>query len=156
MVQTSFSGFATFLQETGRAILSKPQKAGMIKIASIPANICMVEEYLDKIFTEYHLDKKLYPNVLVSVTEAVNNAILHGNKSDESKYVCVKTTRLKRHICFKISDEGTGFDPASIPDPTLPENIENCGGRGVFLMQKLCDRVIFRDSGRTVEIKFEI
>lgn len=128
----------------------------MIRFASIPANICMVEEYLEKIFVEYHLDKGIYPNVLVSLTEAVNNAILHGNKSDETKYVCVKTMRRKGHICFRISDEGTGFDPASIPDPTLPENITKCGGRGVFLMQKLSDRVVFSDSGRTVEIKFEI
>ena len=128
----------------------------MIRIASVPANICMVEEYLDKIFTEYRLDKSLYPNVLVSLTEAVTNAILHGNKSDGSKFVCVRTTRLKRHICFRISDEGPGFDPASLSDPTLPENVANCGGRGVFLMQKLSDRVIFSDQGRTVEIKFMI
>ena len=128
----------------------------MIRIASIPDNICMVEEYLEKIFTEYHLDKNIYPNVLVSLTEAVNNAILHGNKSDVSKFVCVKTTRLKRHICFRISDEGPGFDPASIPDPTLPENVASCGGRGVFLMQQLSDKIIFSDDGRTVEIKFMI
>jgi serine/threonine-protein kinase RsbW len=128
----------------------------MIKIASVPANICMVEEYLRKIFADYQLDNRLYPNVLLSLTEAVNNAILHGNKSDCNKYVCVKTTRQKKHICFKVSDEGPGFDPASLPDPTLPENIENCGGRGVFLMQKLSDRVIFHDHGRTVEIKFMI
>ncbi|MBK6544778.1 MAG: ATP-binding protein [Saprospiraceae bacterium] len=126
----------------------------MIKISSVPANITQVEEYLQKIFSEHRLDINLYPNVLVSITEAVNNAILHGNKSDESKFVCVKTTRLRKHICFKISDEGPGFDPTAIPDPTLPENLETCGGRGVFLMQKLSDRVLFSDNGRTVEIKF--
>jgi serine/threonine-protein kinase RsbW len=128
----------------------------MIKIASIPANISKVEEYLQKIFTDYHLDQELYPNVLVSLTEAVNNAILHGNKSDESKFVCVKTVKQKGHICFHISDEGSGFDPGTIPDPTLPENVAKCGGRGVFLMQALSDRVIFSDHGRTVEIKFVI
>lgn len=128
----------------------------MIKFNSVPANICKVEEYLQKIFSDYHLDVNLYPNVLVTLTEAVNNAILHGNKSDESKFVCVKTRRQKKHICFQISDEGPGFDPAAIPDPTLPENIENCGGRGVFIMQQLSDRVIFSDNGRTVEIKFVI
>ncbi len=126
----------------------------MIRIASVPANIHQVEEYLHRIFNEYNLDSGLYPNVLVSITEAVNNAILHGNKSDCNKFVSLKTTRLKRHICFKISDEGQGFDPASIPDPTLPENLERCGGRGVFLMKRLSDRVIFSDCGRTVEIKF--
>lgn len=154
MVQTSFTGFKTFLQETGRAVLSKSQKAGMIKISSVPDNIAKIEEYLEQIFKEYQLDHTLYPNVLVSITEAVNNAILHGNQSDARKFVCVKTTRQRKHICFRISDEGKGFDPATIPDPTLPENIETCGGRGVFLMQKLSDRVVFSDNGRTVEIKF--
>lgn len=128
----------------------------MIRIASIPANICKVEEYLQQIFKEYSLDNKLYPNVLVSITEAVNNAILHGNKSDGSKFVVLGTTRMKKHICFRISDEGQGFDPASIPDPTLPENVTCCGGRGVFLMNQLSDRVIFSDNGRTVEIEFAL
>ena len=59
-------------------------------------------------------------------------------------------------ISFKISDEGDGFDPKTIPDPTLPENLERCGGRGVFLMHKLSNRVVFSDNGRTVEIEFEI
>lgn len=128
----------------------------MIRIASVPANICQVEEYLHRIFSEYELDAKMYPNVLVTITEAVNNAILHGNKSDCSKFVSLKTSRQRRHISFKISDEGQGFDPASIPDPTLPENLERCGGRGVFLMRRLSDRVVFSDNGRTVEIKFMV
>lgn len=128
----------------------------MIRIASIPANICQVEQYLQEVFKEYQLDNKLYPNVLVSITEAVNNAILHGNKSDCSKFVVLGTTRMKKHICFRISDEGQGFDPASIPDPTLPENLECCGGRGVFLMNQLSDRVVFSDNGRTVEIEFAL
>lgn len=128
----------------------------MIRIASIPANICQVEQYLQEVFKEYHLDNKLYPNVLVSITEAVNNAILHGNKSDGNKFVVLGTTRMKKHICFRISDEGQGFDPASIPDPTLPENLECCGGRGVFLMNQLSDRVVFSDNGRTVEIEFAL
>ncbi|MCC6754390.1 MAG: ATP-binding protein [Saprospiraceae bacterium] len=128
----------------------------MIRIASVPANICKVEEYLERIFQEYQLDKSLYPNVLISITEAVNNAILHGNKSDGSKFVSLRTVRMQKHICFRISDEGQGFDPECIPDPTLPENIDKCGGRGVFLMQRLSDRVIFSDNGRTVEIGFEL
>lgn len=128
----------------------------MIKIASVPANICQVEQYLQEVFKEYHLDNKLYPNVLVSITEAVNNAILHGNKSDRNKFVVLGTTRMKKNICFRISDEGQGFDPASVPDPTLPENLECCGGRGVFLMNQLSDRVVFSDNGRTVEIEFAL
>ncbi|MDQ3141759.1 MAG: ATP-binding protein [Bacteroidota bacterium] len=126
----------------------------MIRFASVPANILKVEEYIRHVFQEYHIDEKLYPNILVSITEAVNNAIIHGNKEDHSKFVHLNTVRKKTCISFKVSDEGPGFDPKSIPDPTLPENIERCGGRGVFLMQKLSDRVVFSNKGRTVEIQF--
>ncbi|HRI33329.1 MAG: ATP-binding protein [Saprospiraceae bacterium] len=128
----------------------------MIRIASIPNNILKIEEYLNWVFAEYHIDKKLYPNVLVTITEAVNNAIIHGNQKDCNKFVHLKTERRPKCIAFRISDEGSGFDPSTIPDPTLPENIECCGGRGVFLMHQLSHRVIFSDQGRTVEIQFEI
>jgi serine/threonine-protein kinase RsbW len=126
----------------------------MIRIASIPSNICIIEKYLQAIFEEYKLDKKLYPNVLISLTEAVNNAIIHGNKLDEKKYVLLNSICRQHAICFKISDEGQGFDPDKVPDPTCPENIEKCGGRGVFLMQKLSDKLVYSDNGRTVEIEF--
>ncbi|MBK7339103.1 MAG: ATP-binding protein [Saprospiraceae bacterium] len=128
----------------------------MIRIASLPANICLIEGYLDRIFDEYHLDKRIYPNVLVTLTEAVNNAIIHGNKSDENKFVNLKTVYGPQFITFRVSDEGSGFDPQAIPDPTLPENLDRCGGRGVFLMQKLSDQLVFSNDGRTVEICFTI
>jgi serine/threonine-protein kinase RsbW len=128
----------------------------MIRFASVPANINVVEDYLRNVLKEYEVDQCLYPNILVSITEAVTNAIIHGNKLDESKFVQLKAVHQKKCIAFRISDEGAGFNPESVPDPTLPENLEKCGGRGVFLMQKLSDRVIFSDNGRTVEIHFEL
>ncbi len=126
----------------------------MIRIASVPANLNRVEEYLKDVLRQYRVDECKYPDILVSITEAVTNAMVHGNKGDESKFVQLKTIRKKSCITFRISDEGAGFNPESVPDPTLPENLEKCGGRGVFLMQKLSDRVIFYDNGRTVEIQF--
>lgn len=128
----------------------------MIKIASIPANILMVEDYVKKIFNDYNLDPCKYPDILIAITEAVNNAIIHGNQLDEKKYVRLHTICENKTICFKVSDEGQGFNPNAIPDPTLPENIEKCGGRGVFLMQRLSDKLIFTDNGRTVEIEFHL
>ena len=128
----------------------------MIQIASIPANISVIEEYLQGVFETYQLDRKIYPNVLVSITEAVNNAMIHGNGLDQRKFVKLKSECCKNCLKIKVSDEGKGFDPSTLPDPTLPENLERCGGRGVFLMQRLSDKVVFLNNGRTVEIEFQL
>jgi len=61
-----------------------------------------------------------------------------------------------KHISFVIHDQGTGFDPSALPDPTNPENIEKPSGRGVFLMKHLADKVEFSDEGRTVLLDFNI
>ncbi|MBK7232254.1 MAG: ATP-binding protein [Saprospiraceae bacterium] len=128
----------------------------MIRISSVPHNIVKIEQYLNQVFADYQISPAHYHNVLIALTEAVNNAITHGNRQDENKFVQINSQHSRRCITFRISDEGSGFDPASIPDPTLPENLERCGGRGVFLMQKLCKKVIFSDNGRTVQIEFEV
>lgn len=156
MVPARITGFETFLQETGRRIFQSYKEARMIRIASIPNNIAMIEKYLIGIFEEYKIDQKHYHNVFISITEAVNNAIIHGNREDANKFVHINSEKKHRCISFRISDEGRGFDPNTIPDPTLPENLERCGGRGVFLMHKLSNKVAFSDNGRTVEIEFEI
>ena len=55
---------------------------------------------------------------------------------------------------FIVTDEGSGFDPDSLPDPTAPENIEKVTGRGIFLMKHLADEVSFSESGNQVELIF--
>ena len=77
------------------------------------------------------------------MTEAVNNAIIHGNKADIRKYVNIKCKEKTQKIIIRISDEGSGFDPGNVKDPTLPENLEECGGRGVFIMRELSDKIVF-------------
>ena len=66
--------------------------------------------------------------------EAVNNAIVHGNKSDIKKFVDVQFNLVNNNLQVTVTDEGKGFKPSEIPDPTKPENIELLAGRGVFLM----------------------
>ena len=128
----------------------------MIRFASVPHNVAMIENYLNQVFSDYQISQTHYHNVLIALTEAVNNAIIHGNLKDENKFVQINSEHKERTILFKISDEGRGFDPDTIPDPTLPENLNRCGGRGVFLMQKLCKKVVFSDNGRTVTIEFDV
>ena len=90
------------------------------------------------------------------MTEAITNAVRHGNKFDASKHVAVEFVGDARGLYFRVSDEGNGFDYDAVPDPTSPENILTCGGRGVHIMKALADELNYSDSGRTVELEFDI
>jgi serine/threonine-protein kinase RsbW len=121
---------------------------------SNPNNIAEVEPYIHLIFKELNLDESLFGNMLIALTEAVSNAIIHGNKCDESKKVIINTLSFADKICLRIEDEGNGFDPHNLPDPTAPENLLTPGGRGVFLMQHLADSVSFIENGRVIQLEF--
>ena len=127
-----------------------------LKIPSKPEQIRHIETYVKEIAEMHHISDELYPNILISLTEAVNNAIIHGNNNDGDKYVDICFDKKDQTFKFKVSDQGCGFNPNNVPDPTLPENLECCGGRGVFLIKQLSDRVQYHDSGSTVEICFDI
>ncbi len=127
-----------------------------LQLRSSPACIHEVEQSLRELFERFALDPLLYPNILISLTEAVNNAVQHGNCNDVSKIVSVRLDKQKRTLRCQISDEGHGFDPQMLPDPTAPENVEKPGGRGVFLMRQLSDHILFKDNGSTVELVFEL
>lgn len=117
----------------------------------------IVEKLIDDVCAEMHLDDDYYGNILIAVTEAVNNAINHGNKQDPAKTVTLEFTENDdQSIRFKVIDQGAGFDFENIPDPTNPENLEKLNGRGVFLMKNLADEVTFDDQGRVVELAFKL
>jgi serine/threonine-protein kinase RsbW len=125
-----------------------------IEIPSISENIRMIESFIDNAREKFSLDDDIYGNIMIAITEAVNNAIRHGNNSDSSKNVSLSLTLEKSLIKFKVQDEGDGFDYENLPDPTAPENIEKPGGRGIFLMKHLSDEVEFKEGGRIVELSF--
>lgn len=127
-----------------------------IKIQSKIENISIVENLIDEISIELTLVADLYGNVLIGVIEAVTNAITHGNKLDENKFVTIVFTYNEPNLNINISDEGVGFGFDNIPDPTKPDNVEKPDGRGVFLMKHLADEVSFDRGGATVNLKFRI
>jgi serine/threonine-protein kinase RsbW len=96
-----------------------------------------------------------YGNVLIAVTEAVNNAIEHGNKRSRELVVSVLLGDNPHEFCYAVKDQGQGFDFANLPDPTAPENMLKENGRGVFLMQSLADEVVFEHGGSHVYIYFK-
>lgn len=125
-----------------------------IQIPSIVENIRMIESFIDNAKERFHLDEDLYGNIMIAVTEAVNNAIKHGNSNNSSKNVFLSLTLNDNLLKFVIKDEGTGFEYNNLPDPTAPENLEKPGGRGIFLMKHLSDEVEFTENGKTVELSF--
>lgn len=127
----------------------------VLKIESKTNNIAMIEPYLKEIIEKNHICSERYADILISLTEAVNNAIIHGNDQDESKYVKIHMTEGDHGVIFSVTDEGQGFDPENIPDPTTEQFIECCGGRGVFIIKSLADSVDYQDNGCTVQMSFK-
>ena len=125
-----------------------------IEISAELKNLNLVEKFIDKVCETKSLSEDVYGNVLIAVTEAVNNAIIHGNCFQSAKKVLVLVSEVNNQICFTIKDEGKGFDYNNLPDPTAPENIEKENGRGIFLIKNLSDDMSFDEPGNVVHIFF--
>ncbi len=127
-----------------------------ITIESKVENICAIEKMIDEVSDEIKISSDIYGKILIATIEAVNNSIVHGNELDPYKKVFIEIEFKQPNLHILIADEGKGFDFSRVPDPTTPENIENVSGRGVFLMKKLADDLIFNDTGTQVELIFKI
>lgn len=126
-----------------------------LHIESMISKIREVEKAIDIITVENGVKQESYGKILIATLEAVNNAIIHGNRSDEKKFVDVEFTIEKNNLKVKVTDEGGGFRPKEVPDPTNPENLEEINGRGVFLMKKLADEIEFNRKGNSVKMTFK-
>ena len=127
-----------------------------IDFPSQAENIHLVEKLIDDVCEELNVHEDHYGNILIALTEAVNNAIHHGNSLDPTKKTFVSCGQGKNIIKFTVKDEGPGFDYDNLPDPTDPENIEKPNGRGIFLMKNLADEINFEENGRVVELIFQL
>ena len=128
----------------------------MLTIASKIENLRLVEKFVDDLSAELELSNEIYGNLLVATMEAANNAIVHGNKLNEDKLVEIEMQKDINELAIVIRDQGIGFDYSNVPDPTAPENIEKINGRGIFLMRKLSDNILFSDNGKMVTLVFNI
>ena len=96
--------------------------------------------------------RKLNLNFRVGLTEALSNAMLYGNDRDPGKRVRVEVTVRAEEVTARVTDQGAGFDHATVPDPTLPGNLSKSSGRGIFLMRSLMDEVRFNEEGNSVTL----
>jgi serine/threonine-protein kinase RsbW len=110
-----------------------------LELESDPNNLITVEEFVNYFAKDIGIDEDRMNGLMLSVTEATTNAIIHANKSDPSKKVNIDVYVDEEYVTIKVKDEGTGFDPSKIPDPTAPENLLKDSGRGVYLMRIYMD-----------------
>ena len=116
--------------------------------------LAKVEQIIEELKEAYQIPEEIYGNILVSLSEAVNNAIKHGNKLDPSKTIDFSFDYSDSEFKFTVTDKGDGFDFENVPDPTHPDNLEKPDGRGIFIMTNLADKIEFEDDGKEVTLTF--
>lgn len=129
-------------------------KSIKISIPSLIENIKIIESFIDNAREKFEINDDIYGNIMISVTECISNAIIHGNESNKNKLVHLELLIEDDLLKFIIEDEGEGFDYNEQQDPTSPENIEKIGGRGIFLIKHLTDDVKFEDGGKKTVLSF--
>jgi serine/threonine-protein kinase RsbW len=129
-------------------------KSIKISIPSLMENIKMIESFIDNARDKFEINDDIYGNIMISVTECISNAIIHGNRNVKEKLVHLELMMEDESLTFTIEDEGEGFDYTEQEDPTSPENIEKVGGRGIFLIKHLSDEVKFEEEGKKVVLVF--
>ncbi len=127
-----------------------------LELSSQLESLSQIESFVDEFCDQCCVSEDEYGNILIAITEAVNNAITHGNHLDPTKKVCLNVEGSKKEIKFIVEDEGIGFDLTAVPDPTLPENREKLRGRGIFLMKHLADDIVFENNGSKIKLRFSI
>jgi serine/threonine-protein kinase RsbW len=114
-----------------------------------------IPDFVEDFSQKMNLSDDLMGRVMLALSEAATNAIVHGNEEDFDKVVEIKVDIDEKLVLITVQDEGTGFNPEDIPDPIKEENLLQTGGRGIFLMVEYADTVTFSDDGRLVTMTFK-
>lgn len=135
-----------------------PQNHYHLEIESDPRNLITVEEFVNYFALDLGLDEEKLNGLLLSVTEATTNAIKHGNKNDINKLVDIDVDVINDYLIISVKDQGAGFNPSDVPDPTHPENLLKDSGRGLYLMRVYMDEVEFKNTpqGTVTILKLKI
>lgn len=134
----------------------RPEGGGCVVALSlhVPTDLAAVEEAVDLV-ARHCVASGVPPrrarfNLRVALCEALSNAIVYGNRLDPAKRVAVEVEVAPERLSLHVRDEGDGFDPAAVPDPTAPDRVDAAAGRGLFLIRQLVDEVRFNDRGNAI------
>ncbi len=127
-----------------------------LKLNSNLNELDRIDKFVSEIGSVVGIEGDLRHHIMLVLTEAVTNAILHGNKESKSKFVVLEANITTRRLILSVQDEGDGFDPESIPSPIKKENLLKSSGRGIWLIHEFADNVSFSDRGRKITIEFTL
>jgi serine/threonine-protein kinase RsbW len=127
-----------------------------ITLNSALEELSKVETYIDQLLEKELIPAEVYGNVMVATTEAILNAINHGNQNDPEKTLEFYAEFDDKTLIIKVVDQGKGFDHSALLDPTTAENVENLSGRGIFIIHNLADQVTFENNGSTIILEFSL
>ena len=129
-------------------------RVGTLVTLRLPSDVGCIEEAVELVtrhcLAGHRTTQTIRFRLRVVLSEALSNAIVRGNREDQTKWVHVRAELLPEAISVSVTDEGPGFDPASVPEPIRPEQLDECGGRGLFLIRKLVDAVQFNEQGNSI------
>ena len=137
-----------------RSPAQNAEGAATLVTLRLPSDIGCIEEAVELVVRHclagHHSTRQTRFRLQVVLSEAISNAIVRGNQEDRGKWVNVRAELLTSEIRVYVSDEGPGFDPSAVPDPIRPEQLDEAGGRGLYLIRKLVDAVHFNEQGNTI------
>lgn len=128
-----------------------PENKYHLEIDSDPNNLITVEEFVNYFGRDLILGEEKIAHLLLTVTEATTNAIIHGNKCDIKKLVVIDVWVENGSLFISVKDSGKGFDPSALPDPTETDNLLKDSGRGVYLMKVYMDEIKFNVTDQGTE-----
>lgn len=127
-----------------------------LNLQSSADEVYRIESFVDDLKQWLGFDDETYNKIMLALSEAVNNAIVHGNREDSDKEVLINAWCSSHNLNISVKDEGKGFDPDELPDPLKEENLLKQGGRGVFLIEQYCDEVVYKDGGSRIVMSFNL
>jgi serine/threonine-protein kinase RsbW len=120
----------------------------------LPSDVGCIEEAVELVtrhcLAGQHATETIRFRLRVVLSEAISNAIIRGNAEDHTKWVDVRVELVPEVIRVYVTDEGPGFDPAAVPEPISPEQLDEARGRGLYLIRKLVDAVHFNEQGNSI------
>jgi serine/threonine-protein kinase RsbW len=137
-------------QSATNAALDFPAK---VSISSDPSEARRIQQDIEIALKKHQYTEKEIFGIRLALEEALVNAIKHGNQMDHRKKVHITYHVRAEHFEIVIVDEGPGFDPADVPDPTAPENLERCCGRGLMLIKHYMTEVEYSSRGNSLRMR---
>jgi serine/threonine-protein kinase RsbW len=137
-----------------RSLASEARGSATLVTLRLPSDVNCIEEAVELVtrhcLAGHQTTKTIQFRLRVVLSEAISNAVVRGNGEDRTKWVEVRAELVPESIRVWVTDEGPGFDPDTVPEPLRPEQLDEAGGRGLYLIRKLVDAVQFNERGNSI------